>query len=130
MAERKQMKQYSDKVFPLIEADKLIRDEWKRCRLKAKALWIKRKVLRPAFRNAEIWEDFKSKWKQILEDHGKQKLPPQRCLFTEPDLFDELDDLMDRKMDEIGMSGYKTEDALRIDIGVSGDKVVHESEDQ
>ena len=125
----KKVKQYSDKVVPLIEADQMIRNEWKRCRLKAKALWIKRKVLRPAFRGQDIWEDFTEEWQQILEDHGKQKLPPQRCLFTEPDLFDELDDLMDRKMDEIGMSGYKTEDDLVVDIAVSGDKVVDESQD-
>lgn len=129
MSDKKQMKQYSDKVIPLIEADEMIRREWKRCRLKAKALWLKRKVLRPAFRNAEIWKEFKERWNEILQEHGKKKLPPQRCLFTEPDLFDALDDLMDQKMDEIGMSGYKSEDDLVVDIAVSGDKVVDESGD-
>lgn len=127
MAEKVQ--QYSDKVVPLIEADQMIRNEWRRCRLKAKALWVKRKVLRPAFRSQEIWEEFQEEWNNILQDHGKQRLPPQRCLFSEPDLFDELDDLMDRKMDEIGMSGYKTEENLLVDIAVSGDEVVDESED-
>ena len=126
--EIKKMKQYSDKVIPLIEADELIREEWRRCRLKAKALWLKRKVLRPAFRNAGVWDEFKEEWSNTLDKYGKKRLPPQRCLFAEPDLFDELDDLMDQKMDEMGMSGYKVEDEYTIDIAVSGDTIVNESE--
>lgn len=121
--ETKKMKQYSDKVIPLIEADRMIREEWQRTRLKAKALWIKRKVLRPALRSADTWQEFKKEWDSILQEHGKKKLPPQRCLFTEPDLFDSLDDLMDRKMDEIGMSGYKSEETFTVDVAVSGDKL-------
>lgn len=124
----KKMKIYQDRIYPLrIAADRIqLELDSKRCG--AYALWMKRFAIRQALKKNDLWKEFKEKWDQRLEDYGHKRLPIQRNLFAEPDLFESLDELMDEYMDQIGMAGFKQEGSYSIDIAVSGDKVIDEDQ--
>jgi len=103
----KEMKIYLDRIEPLRRANNRIQLEWESRRLNAAALYQKRQAIRQALKKNDLWDDFKDKWQEKLEDHGHKKLDPQRNLFTEYELFEQLDELMDEMMDRIGMSGFE-----------------------
>ena len=110
----KEMKIYLDRIEPLRRANNRIQLEWESRRLNAAALYQKRQAIRQALKKNDLWDDFKDKWQEKLEDHGHKKLDPQRNLFTEYELFEQLDELMDEMMDRIGMSGFEERESGNI----------------